>query len=283
MSRYSPEPGAIENFKRVTGEAFFQPAGEAGWINLGNVVMHKNAPEVSRKIVKRSGRGGFVFAAREDVTEASAIYSVQLNEHTIENVELLLFGLRLDDYEQAGMAGQVVAINGVQKRRLYETGSYDLSNIAVAAGLVAYVEGRDYRLDAQAGTIYIIDGGMIGAGADLTVTFDAAPMRMDRISATARVQREGLFRILESDNQSEDLRTIITFPCALSAESQGEEQPDDINQFTLRVVATGQPDVRLRTMPEPRLIVGGEMLTIGDPFELLGSLDIHAGGELLVA
>lgn len=255
----SAEYGAKGNFKRVAVQAYFKPDGDTGYIHLGDVMLTKLAPEIAKQAIKVSNRGGLKSIAREDVTEASIIYTMDLQEHMIENEEILLFADQSTDYTQQALAAQNVTINAVQQRRVYDIGALDLSNVSVKVGAVAKIVGTrdegittpadaDVVLDALAGTIYIVEGATINNGDNVTVTYDQAGMEMNTITPLSHMYRSGTLKIIESDNQSSDLRSILTFPCNIQPDNWGEATVDNPNKYTLRVVCTGKIDAKFRKL-----------------------------------
>lgn len=258
------EFGNKQNFKRVTGEALFKATGDSGWQNLGDVIMHKFTPEIVKKAAKRHVRGGRTEIVREDITEMSPIFVVTLQEHMLETVALLLFATQLPDYVQAagnGLAGQIA---NAQPRRAYEVGSLNLSDVEVRVGATLYAADVDYRLDAQAGMLYVMESGAIPAGSTLAVVYSQPALTMDCVQPLTWLQRSGTFLILESDNQASDFRTIYTFPCDVTVDNWGKFGVDDFNTFDLRVVATGAINTKLRKLP---LVVDAQTLVneLGDP------------------
>src|SRR5204862_4664741 len=100
----------------------FKPTGEAGFIHIGNVTMHKPAHDQETQKAHWHTRGAVKALAREDVTKTELSWEVECNEHTLENDALLLFGEVGDSVTQDAASDQVATIADVKKRREYEIG-----------------------------------------------------------------------------------------------------------------------------------------------------------------
>ena len=250
MSQKYPQLGDDKNFLLLTGELLFQPKGQAGYINLGPLTMHQITPTTEKKTVVRSMRFSQKRTVREDIVSMDLVYVGESNEFPPETFAMRVFGTQLADVTQAASTGDgsTVSITAPAQRRSYDLGKRNVTDVAVTSGtapsLTTYTEGADYTVDAIAGMIYIVDGGLI-TGVDIAVKFKHPAITAAQFKAMTQTQAEGHFRFIQTDAQSSDARAIHDFDGTISIESA-----DDFNGETqkakFRIHPSSQPII---TMP----------------------------------
>jgi hypothetical protein len=246
------EIGSPLNASIVTGEAVFYPSSGAAGMNLGNIIMHKNAGKATTKDRAISVRGGGRRLANRQNTLAELSYEVQLDEQTIENMAIVLFGTAtVQGYSQdlvAAPAG-TASLSSSNQRSVYDLGKLSVVTVVVKDAVpTAYVEGADYSVDYQLGTIYIIDGGGIVDGTALTITFGCAALKMDTIQALTTINRNGRFVLVESDvytTSSGLFKNLWDGNVVLTPTAFAEENAD-FSKFSFTVTFTGQPTIKRR-------------------------------------
>lgn len=275
-----PGVGAGETLERVHGHALFTPTGESCAIDLGDVIMHQFTLSLSRKPILRAGRHGLVPRGERVTGAEGAAFMLQLQEATAENIELMMCAVIGADREQPEQAGTSVAFPSVQRGRSLILDYYDLRNVVVTVSGEAFVEGRDYTVDAQGGTLHIAQHGAIPAGSTVVVTFDAGPVRSATLTAlhgSAPLSKQGTLRIVEHDGQHDaytggTFSRVVSFGCTLSRDEEGERSGGDFASFSLRAVPTGRVSILRRTISEPKFVQAGARLTIGSRFRHLGRM-----------
>src|SRR5262245_55443696 len=235
----SPRPGqAFATLHRVSGAARFRPEGEASWLDLGDVVMHKVTAEVSRKAIMRAGRFGCEVSAEES-TSAQFTWSFTLQEHIAATLEAQFFAVRGLDIDQPAMDAQAIEVEGVQRGRMYHVEAVDISNVVVAAGTELFREGSDFEVCGITGDVTLLEHGTIPEGSDVTITFDAPVARYNaQVNGSVRKQkltRKGTLRVIDFDGDTTP-KAIAIFECALSPDDLGERSVNDANTFTLRAL-----------------------------------------------
>lgn len=286
---YNLSTGDPRTLRRVSGAAAFQPAGEMGWIEMGDVVMHQCKADLSRKSTMRARAWGLT-QIREDVISATAYWSIQLQEYLEQNLEMLLFGEATADWEQPQLAGQVVTIANVQRDRSYDLGAVGVCQVQVSVGDWVADPDLDYSLDDYSGLLRLNRQGRIRHGETMVVTFQAPAARMNRVSglgASGRLQRDGTLRLVEYDGEEDQgtggpVRSILTFPCTLSYDSETEGMVGQFSALTLRATPTGPLDHRIRTIAEPNFIAAGARLDLGSPLRRLSRLRCASGSTLRI-
>lgn len=280
-----PRPGqAFATLHRVSGAARFQPEGEDGWFDLGDVEMHRPAAEVSRKVITRAARFGTEVRA-EEATSVLFAWSLTLQEHIAATLEAQFMAAAIGDPDQPAYDAQQITFANVQRRRFYHVGAVDIRNVIVAVGTEIFVEDRDYRVDSFTGDVEVLEHGTIPPGETLTVTFDSAVVRFNAQSngsvRTQKLTRKGTLRIVEFDG-GDAPKSIITFLCALSPEEYGERTVNDRASFTLRALQLGTADYRTRALPEPSRVKRNKILRWGQPLRRLGLLRADEGSLLVI-
>ena len=102
-----------------------------------------------------------------------------------------------------------------------------------------YVAGEDYELDAEAGRIYVVPGGDIPAGGDLTIGYTPVASTRDRVISGSKPQR-GRLRYIE-DNPAGTNRTFLMPLVELSPNGDFDLKGDAWRQipFNLKVLKRG--------------------------------------------
>lgn len=280
-----PRPGQdFATLHRVSGAARFQPEGENGWLDLGDVEMHRPAAEVSRKLVTRAARFG-TEARAEEVTAAQFAWSLDLQEHIATTLQTQFYATPEPDADLPAVDAKAINFPGVLRGRIYHVNAFDVSNVLVTVGTEVFREGVDYRVHGIAGDVEILEHGTVPPGEMLTVTFDAPVARYNaQTNASPRKQklaRKGTLRLMEFDGGETPL-AVITFACSLSPDQWGERTLNDRTIFTLRALQLGAADYRTRALPEPTRIKRNTVLRWGHPLRRLGVLRADEGSVLII-
>lgn len=281
----SPRPGqSFATLHRVSGVARFQPDGETGWLDLGDVEMHRPTAEVSRKVITRAARFGTEVRA-EEITAAQFAWSLNLQEYIAATLEAQFFATPQLDADLPALDAQVVSFPNVSRNRIYHIGAFDIRNVIVAVGTEVFTEDVDYTVTGITGDALILEHGTIPPGSTITVAFDAPAARYNvQTNASARTRkltRRGTLRLMEFDGGETPL-SIITFTCSLCAEEWGERSVTDRSVFTLRALQLGPADYRTRALPEPTSLTPNRILRWGNPLRRLGVLRCDSGSVLIL-
>lgn len=281
----SPRPGqSFATLHRVSGAARFQPEGETGWLDLGDVEMHRPSAEISRKVITRAARFG-TEARAEEITAAQFAWSLNLQEYVAATLEAQFFATPQPDVDLPAFDAQTVSFANVSRGRIYHVGAFDIRNVVVALGTEVFTEGVDYTVTGMTGDVLLLEDGTIPSSSTIAVTFDASVARYNvQSNATARTRkltRRGTLRLMECDGGAIPL-SIITFTCSLCPEEWGERSVNDRSLFTLRALQLGPADYRTRTLPEPTSLTPNRLLRWGNPLRRLGVLRCDPGSILIL-
>ncbi|GAW37002.1 hypothetical protein RA2_04077 [Roseovarius sp. A-2] len=143
----------IQNVRAMAGEGYFQLTGEAYHITLGHTESLNVNHEVSREDIY-SAITGVRTLADTDVTEQKATGTAVLRETGARNVAYAVMAQR-GDLTQAAESGLTLTGSAV-KGSVFDLGRLDVSVVTLTDGTDPLVEGTDYELDAQAGTLTFV-------------------------------------------------------------------------------------------------------------------------------
>ena len=232
--------GEVTGFVRLTGEFRFNPSDEpnAFW-DFGSVDGHKIEVTPQLKPVMVSQRFGVRKTVREDVISIDTFYTLHLQEEVKETQLAKFFGTQNADVVQNSGTAGTATITDAQKRRWYKLGKRKVTAVVVKVSTVTMVEGTDYKLDADMGMIYVIEGGAIVNDDDLDITgLDNDALTTQSMSPATKAKRVGTFELIESDQQSTDPRKIHSGSCEITAQAANDRGQEDFEKYDLKVRVT---------------------------------------------
>jgi hypothetical protein len=247
------------NLERLSGELYFKPQGEAGYIGLGNVVMFKESPETETVSGFFNTRAATQREVRRDTKSTTMKWELTFNERTPDVEALLLFGKKGAELTQAAVTGATDAeLTGVAPGRFYDIGKLSLHTVTAkddadaALTVGEWVDGEivpadaDVVIDPALGQAYINPAGTVADGDDITVTYKANEVTLDQITEIGKhVKRLGAFRLAAFDGSSDPVRKLIEFDGQLVPKERGENKTDGFNEFGFEVIATGDVSARI--------------------------------------
>lgn len=247
---------------QFTGRLLFEPAGESGYINFGDLAGHKR--EFKREGVKvQQAEKGYHRDVRNLTSLVSAEYEFKLREQTKLNFGALILsgGVYLSDTQLLVTAPSGTAtFNGVAQGRSYVISAKALNTVVVTVSAAQKVEGVDYTIDLGSGELYIIPGGGIAGGANVGVTFGNAaldgwdhyrglysPGDMLGSLVMPALKMTGGVKLFEFDQHVESgvQRRLHTFNGNLWFEGSDEQDGQKPSELTLKVLATDKPTIQI--------------------------------------
>lgn len=154
------------------------------------------------------------------------------DEHTLANLALFMSGQQTTVAQSSG-TGTTATLNDVVLGDTYSLGARNVTSVVITGK----VEGTDYLLDAEAGTITILATGTITAASDVAVTFNKPALTVNKIqgglvsSPSARVT----FIADDSNADGDGSRDKLTVWKATVAPDGGYQFiSDDYGSFSLR-------------------------------------------------
>lgn len=239
--------GHVQAREKLTARFFFQPTGENGYIDLGNVADYKVATERATKNHMRAEYGAR-FVDDEQVDTEHFKYEGTLTENNITNVELLLLGtVAAENTVSANTAPNGTAtITGIKKGRTYFIGTTALNTVVAVKGVTTLVSGTDYTVDLNAGTITILDASVtLSDGDNVGLTFGNTARTFQNWTSQDNPLKRGTAKIVEYNQHSrEPLRTISG--AANLFMTSFPEQSGEFGKTTVRITFTAAPTVQRR-------------------------------------
>jgi hypothetical protein len=235
----------------VTGKLLFQRSGEDWPINLGNVRMHKFAPNVERTKTAVA-RKGYVQVVEERPSQIEHRWTVGLDEELPELVRLhLLAGAGSAADQTAVTAAATYTANDVKKGQTIIVGQdltaetpveglFDITVASVSQGATVLEEGVDYTVDGGAGTVTLLQGATItGEAADLTISYTCKAASFTKHTALSELVVKGTAYFDEFDQHSEVTRARYTFPAQIILTNGGDNDGKKLSEFEVDLLATG--------------------------------------------
>src|SRR4051794_3924097 len=117
-------------FHRLSGRAYFTPAGDAGQIDLGNIQMHSLTFGVKRRLHLNSVRG-IVAPDRVKTYYTEPKFTIDGDEFVTPLLPLIFLGSAKDQFTQNSATVQTKAFDVVVAGRAYDLGAFDVTNVSV--------------------------------------------------------------------------------------------------------------------------------------------------------
>jgi hypothetical protein len=192
--------GHVEAHEKLTAKLLWRQRGRRGYVEAGNVREYADAS--SRSLVTRfSTKQGTRYVDAEVPDLCHEAWTFLLDENVREQEELLRLARTLSENVQRAAESATATLESVEVDRWFEIGSYNVARVRVSASLAGPLEeGTDYELNWRAGRIKVLDGGSVGEGEDLVLTFDRPSITFERRTTQQQALFHGDF-VLEEYNQ----------------------------------------------------------------------------------
>lgn len=180
----------------------------AGWRYIGNSPSF-GLNMSQEKLDHYSSDAGVRVKDKSVVLQVDITGNLVLDDINFQNLELFFFGSS-SVLAQTSATAQTESFTAVVQGYGYQlgvtspnpTGVRSISNVVVTVSASPKTLGTDYTVDAERGTIYIVEGGGIADGATIAVTYDrAAKSRKQFVSGTTQI--EGALRFVSDNPQGE--------------------------------------------------------------------------------
>jgi hypothetical protein len=244
----------IETRMQLTAALCILPAGDTGYINVGDLTGRKRTLERKGADVLVQEKG-FHRKLRNLTSEVGVMYEFKLREQTKLNLPMLLaaLGSPLSAVQTIINAPTGTAtFNGAVQGRSYMIGNNALNNVVVKVGGVAKTVDVDYSVDLGSGELYVIPGAPgINNGDNLAVTFGAAAIDgFDVFSSGALSdagQKTGTVKLLEFDQHAAGgtPRRMRTFTAQYWCEGDEDHDGTKPAELVLKVLVTDKPTVQV--------------------------------------
>ncbi len=234
-----------QSFERLTGAAFFTPAGAGSAIHLGNVEMLRLDYGLKSFDILRSRRG--VVSTRKRVFYGRApMFSIQLNQFTTATQFLHLAGTRQADLVQVATSNAMFVFTATPGGA-WSLGKSEIWLRSVKAAGQVKVEGYDYYLDAYNGWLWLpSQGGTIETGQAVTVAYDYPALTLESYSAVDQLSFDGQLVVYAEDTFGPPARERWEMQVTLSAKGLPDTDPGKFRSATLEAMIYGNPQVYKR-------------------------------------
>lgn len=198
-------PFSTNEYQAAKGRIYFQADGEAGEDYLGNT------PSCTLSIATETLDHFSAEAALKTKDHSEVVGIERTIKFTCDNVSLENLArwalADIADVSQSADTDIEETINDVQQGTYiqlgasssFPTGCRDISNLVVEVGAVAKTLTTDYLVNAALGRVYIVPGGGIADGDDVTFTYDIGAKTWTEAKASNNANLSGALRYI-ADN-----------------------------------------------------------------------------------
>jgi len=230
----------LATFERLSGKAFFQPKGQTGMIDLGNIDMMKLDYNPKTVEIPLASRGRLALA-RRDTFQVTPVYQIDGNQFATPIIPLLLLGDQLADIVQTSGSAQVFSFTAKAGLAFY-IGARGVTNVVVKVAGVTKTPDVDYFLDDYNGIIKIpVTPVGISDGATVDVTFDKPAITFEQFQAFTKLNRQGTLIVHEEDEYGPPALNIWTMQVQLTVKTGPNKEPDKFSKFSLEASLFGTP------------------------------------------
>lgn len=210
MANFNPPPG---NYVLGRGKLFFAEKKANGTLGgerfIGNVTAFNLS--ITAESAKHYDMTGGVKEQNRDVpvsTDRSATFTT--DEVSPANLALMFLG-SASAVSVGSAAGQSETFNAVEQGLTYQVGIstanpagiQKIASVVVKVGSTAKTLGTDYTVDTDTGRVYIVPGGTITDGANITVEYDRLASTQTR-TVSASTVKEGAMRFMADNPEGVD-------------------------------------------------------------------------------
>lgn len=239
----------IASFERLTGLAFFTPAGATSALHLANIEMLRSDYGLKSFDILRSRRGQ-VYPRKRVVFGKLQTFSLQINQFTSATQFIHLAGTRLTDLVQAATSAQIYVFTAAPGGA-WSLGHSEIFLRHVMVGAEAKILDYDFSLDDHNGWIWLpSNGGTITAGQVVSVTYDFPELAFEAYNALDTLSLDGQLVVYAEDEFGPPAREKWVMDVTLSCKGMPDTDPGKFRSATLEAIVYGKPQVFKR--PQPR-------------------------------
>lgn len=238
---------SIEAQEKLTGRLYFQPTGEVGYIDAGNVEDFSYQPEKDY-VTHMASADGHRYVDGEQVNTIAERFRFTLNQVAAFNLKLIHLASQGSSVAQSAVTAPAgtATITGVQQGRSYFIGAVALDTVTVEVSAVSKTAGTDYTIDLNNGIITIIDGGGIADDDDIDLTYGCQAVTHEVFTGRDEVLKSGSVKFLETNQHSSVRLREVTFTGNLKV-VEWPEQSGEYATYVVEALAISKPDIRRRS------------------------------------
>lgn len=206
--------GLMEAHEKLTAKFLFQRDFAGAYLTVGDIPEYTDSTERSTVQTTRS-ENGFKVVNDVQVDVEHKKYDLVLQEGNDLNELLRALGIKNSDVSQTSASAQTATFDAVVEGGTYIVPYFGLTAVSVAIdGGATGVLNTDYTLDAGAGTVYIIPGGIFD-GEDIIVTYTRPALTFESFTSANSPMFIGNGRLDEYNQYSTTPLRSRTFQCQL--------------------------------------------------------------------
>lgn len=246
----------LASFERLTGRAFFTPAGATSALHLANIEMLRSDYGLKSFDVLRSRRGQ-VYPRKRVVFGKLQTFSLQINQFTSATQFIHLAGTRQADLVQVATSAQIFVFTAAPGGWWSLGHSEIFLRSVMAGGGSPKIRDYDFFLDDQNGWIGLpSQGGTITPGQVVNVTYDFPELALEAYNALDSLSRDGQLVVYCEDEFGPPAREKWVMDVTLICKGMPDTDPSKFRSSTLEALVY---EARVFKRPQPRAY--GEIIT----------------------
>lgn len=237
--------GHLQAHQKFTGRLFFQPTGDNGYIDLGNVVDYKDATDQQTR-TRMSSANGFRIVDDEQVDVRHTKYEFTLDE-VGDRAGMLL---ALADTATTSTVSATTAPSGTSSHssvilgRSYFVGAVNVDTFVLKKGATTLVLNTDYTVNLKTGMFTLLTtGSTVANGDSVTSTFGNPARSYETWTGHAAPLHSGTIRFEETGQHTKEPAQVITGTAVMNVTSF-PEQKGEFARFVVRVTFTAAPTIK---------------------------------------
>lgn len=227
--------------KQTTARLYYKPTGTGGFLNAGDVAGYKFAPEIKYAEWSSATKGSRRGRCKQPY-EMHWRWTFNLNEELEQTIKLLRLASAAT-VAQAAAVSQTINFGVVSSGDTINLGWTWVTSCA-AIGDGNPVEGTDWSLDAETGTVSVLSDYMSDLNFDWYFFFNAPQLL--NYTALKNVRATGAFKILEFDSFSEVPRLIHAFDGEARILAAPDHDGSKPVEYELEITASGLVSTKKR-------------------------------------
>jgi len=238
--------GDIATKAQLTARFLLTAAGKTYAVNLGDFDKYKRTfkREGSRVLVAEKG----FHRETHDLTSVVGIgWEFTLREFFGLVNEIMNAGTKGADTTQAAVTAPsgTASFNGVTQGASYLIGKYNLNTVVVQVSAATKTLGTDYDIDLGSGELYIIPGGTIANGNNVSVTFGCASVELENYTALDKAGLQKGSAVIHEFDQHSEIPFRTTTVAQVQYWFEGDEEHDGKKPATptIKIMAITKPVV----------------------------------------
>jgi hypothetical protein len=231
--------------ERLTGAAYFTPAGGGPTINLGAIEMMRLDYGLKSIDIMRSRRG-MVYPRKRHFHQRSPVFEIKGTQFATSRMALQLAGTRLANTMQDA-DGFILYVFTAMPGAAYSIGSSVIFIESVMVGSDTKVLDYDFYIDTFNGWIWLPEnGGTIVAGDVVEVRYSRVSQEFEVYTAIDTPSRDGVLTVYAEDHLGPPAREKWVMDVTISVKGMPDTDPAKFRTWSMEALILGNPTVYKR-------------------------------------